>query len=284
MKYKNDYMFQQNEPALTISGGGKWSELEIKKLWEYRELIFFLVWRDIKVLYKQTVIGFGWAVLKPFFSMIVFSIVFGRLAKIPSDGVPYPIFVFVALVPWNYFSSSLNASGMSLISNTNLITKVYFPRLILPMIPVLSNIINFGIALVFLFGMMAYYGIYPGWNIMYFPLLVMIMTLTAFGIGMWMSALGIQYRDVTHGMQFLVMMLMYVTPVVYPSSLIPEKYHLLYGMFPMAGVIEGFRASFLCIRPMPWDLLAIGSFVAILIVFTGALYFNHMEKIFADVA
>ncbi|MGR3173291.1 MAG: ABC transporter permease [Candidatus Scalindua sp.] len=283
MNYRGNYPIKQNE-LISIEPPGKLPTLEIMELWIYRDLLFFLVWRDIKVLYKQTVVGIGWAILKPLFTMIVFSVVFGRLAKVPSDGIPYPIFVFVALVPWNYFSTSLNASGMSLVSNTNLITKVYLPRLILPIVPVLSNLLNYGIALVFLFGMMIYYGIYPGWNIIFFPLLVMIMTLTVIGSGMWLSALGIQYRDVNHAMQFIVMMLMYAAPVVYPSSLIPEEYRLLYGVFPMAGVIEGFRASLLSTGPMPWDLLAIGAFVAIFTVVTGILFFNHMEKNFADVA
>lgn len=283
MSYKNKHSLRQSELIL-IEPPKRWPKPEIQELWASRELLFFLVWRDLKVLYKQTVMGFSWAVIKPFFSMLVFSLVFGKLAKVPSDGVPYPIFLFVALVPWNYFSSSLNSAGMSLISNTNLITKVYFPRLILPIIPVLSNIVNFSIGFIFLFGMMAYYGIYPNWNIIFFPLLFLIMALTAVGLGMWFSALGIQYRDVNHAMQFFVMTLMYAAPVVYPASLIPQKYHLIYGMFPMTGVIEGFRAAFLSTRLMPWDLIAMGAFVAILLVFTGALYFHHMEKNFADVA
>lgn len=283
MFYKNNYPFKQDEFIL-IEPPKRWPKLEFKEIWAYRELLYFLVWRDLKVLYKQTVMGFSWAVMKPLFSMIVFSIVFGKLAKIPSDGVPYPIFAFAALIPWSYFSSSLNSSGMSLISNTNLLTKIYFPRLILPIIPILSNIINLSISCVFLFGMMIYYGIYPSWNILFSPLLFIMMALTALGLGMWLSALGIQYRDVNHAMQFFVMMLMYAAPVVYPASLIPERYRLIYGMFPMAGVIEGFRASFLRTRPMPWDLIVIGAFVAILIVFTGVQYFHNMEKNFADVA
>ena len=243
-----------------------------------------MVWRDVKVFYKQTVFGFSWAIIRPFFTMIVFSIVFGKLAKIPSDNIPYPIFSYAALVPWTYFSTSLVASSNSLVSNIHIFTKVYFPRLIIPLTPVLGKLIDFAISFVFLLAMMSYYGIFPTVNVFYLPILIVLMALTSSGLGMLMSAIGIQYRDVRFGMQFIVTLLMYAAPVVYPASLIPEKYRIFYGLFPMSGVIEGFRSSLLGTRPMPWDLLAVGTCSAITLFCFGLMYFNRMEKNFADVA
>lgn len=259
-------------------------KLNLHELWDYRELFLFMVWRDVKVFYKQTIFGFTWAIIRPFFTMIVFSIVFGKLAKIPSDNMPYPIFYYTALVPWTYFSTSLIASGNSLVSNIHIFTKVYFPRLIIPWTPVFGKLIDFSISFAFLLAMMFYYGIFPTMNIFYIPMLVVLMVLTSSGLGMLLSAIGIKYRDVRHGMQFIVMLLMYATPVVYPASLIPEKYRLIYGLFPMSGVIEGFRSCLLRTRPMPWDLLAVGTCSAITLFLIGLIYFNLMEKNFADVA
>jgi len=229
-------------------------------------------------------LGIGWAVIQPLFSMIVFTIVFGKLAKINSDGVPYAIFSFTALVPWTYFSGALASSSGSLLSASGMMTKVYFPRLIIPMAPVLSKLIDFGIALILLAGMMAYYGFLPSKDIIYFPGLILLMMLTASGMGMWLTALSIQYRDINYGMGFLVQLLMYLAPVVYPASNVPENFRLIYGLFPMAGVIEGFRSILLQSNPMPTDLIANGTIVAICIFISGAFYFRRMEKYFSDVA
>ena len=261
-----------------------WQFVDWKEVRAYKDLFFFLVLRDIKVLYKQTVLGFSWAIIRPFFSMIVFSVVFGRLAKVPSDGIPYPIFSYAALLPWTYFSTSLNKSTLSLISNANMLTKVYFPRIFIPFTPVFAGLIDFAIAFFVLAGMMVWYGITPTSNFAFLPLLILMMVLTAAGIGMWLSALAIQYRDIRHAIQFITQILMYAAPVVWPVSLIPEKYRIIYAAYPMAGVIEGFRSSLIGAKPMPWDLIAVGSITALVIAVTGTLYFRRMERVFADVA
>jgi lipopolysaccharide transport system permease protein len=261
-----------------------WQLVDWRELREYRDLFFFFVWRDIKIRYKQTVLGFSWAIIRPVFSMIVFSIVFGRLAKVPSDGIPYPIFSFTALLPWTYFSTALSKSTLSLISNVNMLTKVYFPRIIIPFTPVLAGLIDFVIAFTILIGMMVWYGIMPTINILFLPMLILLTVLTAAGIGMWLSAMAIKYRDIRHAIQFIVQLLMYVAPVVWPASLIPEKVRFFYGLYPMAGVIEGFRSSLLGKTPMPWDLILTGTLSSILIALSGAFYFRRMERIFADVA
>ncbi len=251
---------------------------------EYKDLFYFLVWRDVKVLYKQTVLGFSWAILRPVFSMIIFSVVFGRLAKMPSDGVPYPIFAYTALVPWTYFATAMTKSTQSLVANANMLTKIYFPRLVIPMTPVMAGLVDFVIALSLLGLLMIGYGILPNINILFLPYLVLLMILTASGIGMWLSAMAIQYRDVGQVIQFFTQLLMYAAPVVWPVSLIPGKYRLIYGFYPMAGVIEGFRSSLIGTNPMPWDLIFMGTITAVLVALSGAFYFKRMERIFADVA
>jgi len=261
-----------------------WQFIDIKELIEYKDLFYFLVWRDIKVIYKQTVLGFSWAIIKPVFSMIVFSIVFGKLAKVSSDGIPYPIFSYAALLPWTYFSTSLSKSTQSLITNAGMLTKVYFPRIIIPFTPVLSGLVDFTIAFSVLIVLMIWYGIAPTINIIFLPLLILLMLFTASGIGMLLSAMAIQYRDIRHAIQFIIQILMYAAPVVWPVSLIPEKYRLFYGIYPMAGVIEGFRSSIIGKNPMPWDLIIIGTATALILAVVGALYFKRMERIFADVA
>lgn len=264
-----------------------WQLIDWKETKEYKDLFYLLVLRDIKVLYKQTVLGFSWAIIRPVFSMIVFSVVFGGLAKVPSDGIPYPVFVYAALVPWTYFSTAMTFSTRSLISGAGIFTKVYFPRLIIPLTPVLSKLVDFGIAFIILFGLMAWYGITPTINIFWVPLLILLMMLTSSGIGMWLSAMAIQYRDIPQGIQFLSQLLMYAAPVVWPVSLISEKFgesaKLIYGLYPMAGVIEGFRSALLGHNPMPWDLIGMGTLTAIFLFITGALYFKRKERIFADV-
>ena len=268
-----------------------WQLINWRELREYRDLFYFLVWRDVKVLYKQTVLGFSWALIRPVFSMIVFSVVFGGLADVPSDGVPYPIFAYAALLPWTYFSTSMTNSTNSLVANAKMLTKVYFPRLIIPMTPVLAGLIDFGVASFVLVGLMVWFGIAPTVYALLLPLLLVLMVLTAAGIGMWLSALAIQYRDVKHAMTFVTQLLMYAAPVVWPVSLITEKFpewgeamRLVYGLYPMAGVIEGFRSALLGTTPMPWDLIGIGALSAVLLAVSGAFYFRRMERFFADVA
>jgi len=243
-----------------------------------------LVWRDVKTRYAQSVLGIGWAVIQPIFSMIVFTIVFGKLAKINSDGVPYAIFSYTALVPWTYFSGALTGASGSLLGASGMMTKVYFPRLIIPMAPVMSKLIDFGIAFVILLLMMAYFGFMPSIQIIYLPLLILIMMITASGMGMWLTAMAVKYRDINYAMSFFVQLLMYAAPVVYPASIIPEPFRLIYGCFPMVGVIEGFRSILLKTNPMPWDLIGVGSIVACFLFISGAFYFRRMEKYFADVA
>ena len=243
-----------------------------------------MVWRDVKTRYAQSVLGIGWAVIQPIFSMIVFTIVFGKLAKINSDGVPYAIFSYTALVPWTYFSGALTGASGSLLGASGMMTKVYFPRLIIPMAPVMSKLIDFGIAFVILLLMMAYFGFMPSIQIIYLPLLILIMMITASGMGMWLTAMAVKYRDINYAMSFFVQLLMYAAPVVYPASIIPEPFRLIYGCFPMVGVIEGFRSILLKTNPMPWDLIGVGSIVACFLFISGAFYFRRMEKYFADVA
>lgn len=271
------------EDTTVIEPKSGWQLIDFRELWEYRDLFYFLVWRDIKVRYAQSILGFGWAVIRPVISMIIFTIVFGKLAKISSDGVPYAIFSYTALVPWIYFSSALTDASSSLISASGTLTKVYFPRLIIPMVPVLGKLVDFGIAFLILFVLMVWFQIAPTIWALIIPFPILLMMLTAGGLGMWLTPLAIQYRDIKYGMSFAVNLMMYAAPVVYPVSLIPDQYRLLYGLNPMAGVIEGFRASLLGSTPMPWDLLAIGSITATIIAITGAFYFRRTERIFADV-
>ncbi len=272
----------------TITAPRGWPSLEIRELFEYRDLALFLVLRDIKVLYKQTILGFGWAIIRPLFSMLVFTIVFGKIAQVSSDGVPYAVFSYVALVPWTYFSSSVSASATSLIAQVDVLTKVYFPRLIFPAAPVLSNLVDFVIALSLTGFFLLWYGIAPTSNIVFLPLLVAMMMLTAAGFGMWLSALAIQYRDVKYATHFMTQLMMFAAPVVWPVSALTDRFgetvRLLYGLYPMAGVIEGFRSMLLGTHPMPWDLIITGFLAAVLIFVTGALYFKRMERRFADVA
>jgi lipopolysaccharide transport system permease protein len=261
-----------------------WQLVDWQELREYRDLFYFLVLRDVRVLYAQTVLGFAWAVLQPVFSMLVFSVVFGRLAQIPSDGLPYAVFSYAGLVPWTYFANALSGSSQSLLSNAALLSKVYFPRLVIPLTPVVAKLVDFGIALAILFLLMAGYGLWPTWQIVWLPLLVLLMAVTAAGLGMWLAALGIQYRDVRFAMGFITQLLMYAAPVVWPASLVPAAYRWLYGLYPLAGVIEGFRAALLGTNPMPWDLILPGAVSAALILISGILYFRQMERGFADVA
>ncbi|NCF68147.1 MAG: ABC transporter permease [Chloroflexi bacterium] len=266
-----------------IDADGKMPLIDWRELRQYRDLFYFLVWRDIKTRYAQSVLGVGWAVIQPVFSMIVFTIVFGRLAQVDSDGVPYAIFSFTALVPWTYFSGALTGASGSLTSASNMITKVYFPRLVIPFAPVLGKLVDFAIAMLLLFGMMAWFRILPTAGVLFLPALILLMMATSAGMGMWLTALSVQYRDINYAMGFLVQLLMYAAPVVYPASAVPEQFRLLYSLFPMAGVIEGFRSALLGTNPMPWDMIGVGAVSALIIFISGAAYFRRMERIFADV-
>ena len=270
-------------PTLLITPAQNWASLGLAELWEYRELIYFLTWRDIKVRYKQTVLGAAWAIIQPFFMMVVFSIFFGHLAKVPSDGIPYPIFTFCALLPWQLFAHALSESSNSIVANERLITKVYFPRLVVPISAVLAGLVDFAIAFVVLLGMMAFYGIMPTWAVVTLPLFILLAIMTALGVGLWLSALNVQYRDVRYTITFLTQFWLFLTPVAYPSSLIPEKWRPLYGLNPMAGVVEGFRWALLGKTEGPGPLLAVSVAVVVLIFVGGLYYFRRMEQTFADV-
>jgi lipopolysaccharide transport system permease protein len=271
-----------NEIVIRNTGGRRL--VDFKELYHYRDLLWFLTWRNIKVLYAQSVIGIGWAVLQPLFSMLVFTLVFGMFANMNSDGVPYSLFSFCALVPWSYFSNALLDSGNSLVNQADMLSKVYFPRLVLPLSSVLSKLVDLVIALGVLFAMMLLYQRLPNWQIVFLPLLIAIMTMTAAGMGMFLSSLAIQYRDIKHAMTFIVQLLMYAAPVVYPTTLVPERLQPYYAMNPMVGVIEGFRAALLGTREMPWGWIATGAVMSSIIFIVGLLQFRQQERIFADVA
>jgi len=279
----NPPMESKNVEILIRKTSG-WKLVDFGELYRYRDLLWFLTWRNIKVLYAQSIIGIGWAVLQPLFSMLIFTVVFGMFAKMNSDGVPYALFSFCALVPWSYFSNALLDSGNSLVTQADMLTKVYFPRLVLPLSSVLSKLVDLVIALGVLFGMMLIYQRLPTWQIIFLPLLIAIMTITAAGMGMFLTSLAIQYRDIKHAMTFIVQLLMYAAPVVYPTTLVPERLQPYYAMNPMVGVIEGFRAALLGTREMPWGWIATGAVMSSIIFIVGLLQFRQQERIFADVA
>jgi lipopolysaccharide transport system permease protein len=260
-----------------------WRNVDIAELWEYRDLYSFLIWRDIKVRYAQSVLGVGWAVIQPLVLMIVFTVIFGRLVEVNSDGAPYPVFSYSGLVPWTYFSTAIIGATGSLTAAGTMLDKVYFPRLVLPMAPVLSRLIDFAIAMLLLFALMVWYGISPTMWILTLPLLVFLMMLAAAGIGMWLTALAVQFRDINYGLPLVLQLVMYASPVVYPTSAVPEQYRIYYALNPVVGVVEGFRSALIDTIPMPWDLLAIGTAVSAVLFATGILYFRRMERKFADV-
>jgi lipopolysaccharide transport system permease protein len=271
-------------PELVIEPQTGWQGVNWHELWRYRDLLFFLIKRELKIRYAQSVLGIGWAIIQPMVSMLVFTVVFGILIGVSSDGAPYPVFSYAALVPWTFFSSATLASTNSLITSANMISKVYFPRLILPLAAVCSKLIDFSIALVLLFGLIAWYQLVPTIWVLILPLLIVLMIMTTAGIGMWLTALAVQYRDVSYAVNFGIRMLIYAAPVVYPVSLIPEQFRLLYGLNPLAGIIEGFRAALLGTVPMPWDLIGVGGISATLLLLSGVFYFQRVERGFADVA
>ena len=274
---------QPKRPHIRIQPSSGWVSLKLRELWEYRELLYFLTWRDIKVRYKQTVLGASWAIIQPFFTMIVFSLFFGRLGKMPSDGLPYPIFSYAALVPWSFFAYGLAQSSNSLVSSSNLIKKIYFPRLAIPIATVFSGVIDFILAFAVLLAMMLWYGIIPTLNIIWLPFFVLLTFVTALGVGLWLSALNVKYRDVRYVVPFLTQFWMFATPIAYSSSLLSEPWRTVYGLNPMVGVVEGFRWALLGTDTRPGPMILVSSIAALLILVSGAFYFRRMEKGFADV-
>ena len=260
-----------------------WRLLDFRELWAYRELLWVLAGRDIRVRYKQTVLGAAWAVLQPVMTMLVFSVFFGDLAKVPSDGIPYPVFAFAALLPWQLFARSLTESGNSLVGNQSLITKVYFPRLVIPMSAVLAGLVDFAIAFVVRVGMMWYYAIVPTIAVLLLPLFVLFTVVTALAVGLWLSSLNVKYRDVRHSIPFLAQFWMFATPVAYPSSLVPESWRALYGLNPMAGVVEGFRWALLGKSEGPGPMVAVSAAAVAVLLIGGLMYFRRVERTFADV-
>ena len=258
-------------------------DLRLKELWNYRELLFILVWRDIKVRYKQTALGAAWAILQPVLATVVFSIFFGRFAKVPSDGIPYPVFAYVGLLPWTLFAYALNESANSLVSNQNLIKKVYFPRLVIPLSAVLAGLVDFAISFVVLLGLFWKYGVTPSASLVVLPVFILLAVASALAIGLWLSALNVQYRDVRYTIPFLTQLWLFATPVVYPSSLVPAKWRTLYGLNPMAGVVEGFRWALLGKAANPGHLVWVSAGMVVLLLLGGVIYFRRMESTFADI-
>lgn len=272
-----------SNPVIKIRPSKGWVSLRLKDLWEYHELLFFLAWRDIQIRYKQTVLGAAWAVIQPFMTMVVFSIFFGKLAKMPSDGIPYPIFAYTALVPWTFFANSLTQSSGSLVGNSNLIKKVYFPRLIIPISSVLSCFIDFLVSFIVLLGMMVFYGIYPDLShLIWIPIFSLLTITCSLGVGLWLSAINAEYRDIRYVVPFLIQFWLFATPVAYPASLLQEPWRTLYGLNPMVGVIEGFRWALLGSDSSMRGPLIMSAAVSVVLLISGAFYFRKMEKNFAD--
>jgi lipopolysaccharide transport system permease protein len=269
-------------PRVRLEPAKGWVSLQLDELWRYRELLYFLVWRDVKVRYKQTALGAAWAVIQPFLTMLVFSVFFGRLAKIPSDGVPYPIFAYAALVPWTFFASGLAQSADSLVGSANLLKKVYFPRLAIPIAAVLSGVIDFMIAFVVLLGMMFYFGSVPTSAIVWLPFFAVLALVSALGTGLWLSAMNVKFRDVRYVVPFLIQFWLFATPIAYPSSLLADPWRTIYGLNPMAGVVEGFRWALLGTGSAPGPMVFVSSLAALAILVSGAFYFRRMERMFAD--
>ena len=274
---------ESDRPSIIIRPPEGWVNLGLRELWDYRDLLYLLVWRDIKVRYKQTFVGTSWAIFQPFIAMVVLSLFFGKLAKVPSDGVPYPIFAYSALVPWTYFVNVLTQSSNSVVLNRAVSTRIYFPRLIVPMTAVMTGLLDFAIASLILLGMMVFYGIVPTMAIFTLPFFVLLSIATALGLGLWLAALNVQYRDIGFVLPFLTQIWLFVTPIAYPSSLVPEKWHAIYGLNPMAGVVEGFRWALLGKSQAPGMMLAISVVVVVALLLGGILFFRNREDMFSDV-
>ena len=272
----------KDDSITIIKPASSWRIIDFKELIEYRDLFFFLVWRDIKVLYAQTILGFAWAILNPLVQIIIFTIIFGKVAKLPTEGIPYFLFSSVAVIPWAYMSDAMNHSSQSLVTGQGMLGKIYFPRLIFPLTGVLSKLVNFGISLVIILFVLVYYYVTPTWNLLFLPMFVIMMICIPAGVGMWLSSLAIRFRDVKFGMQFAISMLMYSAPIIYSASTIPDNYRFIYSLNPIVGVIEGFRACLLG-TPIPWLYIWPGIITTIIIFISGALYFKRMEHVFVDV-
>ena len=277
MDLKTDYVHE-----VLIQPDRGWRLINFRELKEYRDLFYFLVWRDIKALYAQTILGFSWAVLAPLIQIVIFTIIFGKVAKLDTDGIPYFLYSTVAIIPWTYMSNALTASSQSLVTNSSMLGKVYFPRLIYPVISILSKLVDFIISLLILIPVMIYYNVVPTWNMLYLPLFILMMMVVPAAFGMWLSALAIRYRDVRFAMSFVIKLLIYTAPILYSASSIPQEYRLVYSLNPIVGVIEGYRACLLGL-PMPWEYIIPGIFTAIILLALGALYFKRMEHVFVDV-
>ena len=268
--------------VVTIKARSGWQAINLKELIAYRDLFGFLVWRDIKVLYAQTILGFLWALLQPLVQIIIFTFIFGKVAKLPTEGMPYVVFSTVAVIPWTYISQAMSASSQSLVSGQNMLGKVYFPRLIFPITPVLAKLVDFSLSLLIVLGVLVYYRIAPTWNLVLLPVFIMLMVSVATGVGLWFSAMAIRFRDVKLAMPFAIRMLMYTAPIVYSASSIPGKYRTLYSFNPIVSVIEGFRACLLG-TPFAWQYILPGMITALVILVSGAFYFQRMERVFVDV-
>lgn len=265
-----------------IKPASGWRKIDFTEIKEYRDLFYFMVWREIKVLYAQTILGFSWAIVQPLLQVVIFTIVFGKVAKVSTDGIPYFLFSSVAIIPWTFMSQSITQSSQSLIAGQNMLGKIYFPRLIFPITPVLARMVDFGISIIIILGVMIYYRVQPTWNLLLFPLFVVLMMGISAGVGMWLSAMAIRFRDVKHAMGFGIRMLMYTAPIVYSASSIPEAYRVIYSLNPIVAVIEGFRTCLLG-TPIPWIFIWPGIITTIIIFISGTYYFKSMERVFVDV-
>jgi len=270
-------------PTILIKPSKGWVSLRLDELWAYRELLYFFIWRDVKIRYKQTIMGVSWAIIQPLFTMVIFSLFFGRLAGIPSDDVPYPIFSYAALVPWTFFSNAFIQASNSLVNNAGMIKKIYFPRLAVPLATVLAGSFDFVLAFIVLLGMMLYFGITPSINVIWLPFFVLLALITSLGVGLWFSVMNVQFRDVRYIVPFLSQAWMFATPIAYPSSLLPEPWRTIYGINPMAGVVEGFRWALLGTKTAPGPIIIVSTLVSVALLVSGAFYFRRMEKTFADV-
>ncbi len=270
-------------PKIVIVPSKGWMPVKFSELVEYRDLFYFFTWRDLKVRYKQTILGIFWAILQPLITMVIFSLFFGRLANVPSDGLPYPIFSYTALVPWTFFANGVTQASNSLVQNANMIKKIYFPRLIMPVSAVLGGLLDFALAFLVLLGMMVFYRIYPTANVIWLPVFLLLAIITTIGVSMWLSALNVLFRDIRYIVPFLMQVWLFLTPIAYPSSLIPEKLQPLYGLNPMAGVVEGFRWALLGTDSFPGPMLLVSFMVAVFFLISGVYYFRRMEKSFADI-
>jgi len=272
----------QSVPITIIQPKSGWQIVDIKELKEYRDLFYFLVWRDIKTLYAQTILGFSWAILQPLVQIVLFTIIFGKVANLPTDGIPYILFLSVAIIPWTYMSQAMSQSSQSLIHGSSMLGKIYFPRLLFPVTPVLSKLVDFGISILIILCLLLYYRVSPTWNLLLFPLFLIMMVSIPLGLGLWLSSLAIRFRDVQKVMPFFIAMLMWSAPIAYSASPIPENYRLLYSLNPIVGVIEGYRACLLG-TPIPWLYIWPGIITAALLLISGALYFKRMERFIVDV-